>query len=88
MKLGCLRCGSQWRKVVGQKLVCQKCGHIDEVKMNDADTIELAETEVARLIEVCHRQGLSYWQILRLFLLACHNLYIQTDAEYWLKGGK
>jgi len=53
--------------------------------MDDADTIELAETEIARLIEVIHRQGLSYHQILRLFLLATHNLDIQADAENWMK---
>ena len=55
---------------------------------DNADTIELAETEINRLVGVIHSQGLSYWQILRLFLLACQNLYIQADTDYWLKGGK
>ena len=55
--------------------------------LDDADTIELAETELARLIGVMHKQGLSYHQILRIFLIASNDIYIQMDAENWLKEG-
>ena len=55
--------------------------------LDDADTIELAETEIARLVNVIHKQGLSYRQILRLFLLACRDIYLQADADEWLRQG-
>ena len=45
------------------------------------DNIELAESEVARLIEVCHKQ-LNYWQILRILLIASQDLYIKAEIEY------
>ena len=81
--MGCPRCGFGARKVIKNTLVCQKCGHIDEVKMDNAKAIELAELDVDRLISVMHQQ-LNYWQILRIFLIACDNLYIKADAEYWM----
>ena len=49
------------------------------------DNIELAESEVARLIEVCRNQGLSSWQLLRIFLIACQDLYVRAEIEYRLK---
>jgi len=52
--------------------------------MDNADAIELAELDVDRLINVMHRQ-LNYWQVLRIFLIACDNLYIKADTEYWIK---
>jgi len=42
--MGCLRCGSQWRKVVGHTLVCEKCGHIDEVENVNALKCEVCDT--------------------------------------------
>jgi len=56
--------------------------------VDDAETIELAEGEVARLVDVCHKQGLTYWQILGLLWVACQNLYAQADAEDYLKHHK
>lgn len=47
--------------------------------------IELAEQECERLIEVCHKQGLNYWEILRIFLIACQDLYLKAEVEYRLK---
>ncbi len=48
------------------------------------DQLELAESEVVRLIDVAHRQGLNYWQILDIFLRACVNLHLQASTEYML----
>ena len=51
------------------------------------DIMELAELEIDRLIGVCHKQGLNYWEILGLFLNKCLTLQMMADAEYHLKGG-
>lgn len=55
---------------------------------NGAEIIELAESEVERLIEVAHCQGLTYWQILDIFLRTACDLHIQASAEYFAKGGQ
>ena len=52
--------------------------------MENPDAIELAEIEINRLIEVCHKQGLSYATILGLLLNACKQLPMLSDAEDWL----
>ncbi len=49
---------------------------------------ELADSEVTRLIEVCHQSGLTYWQILDIFLRKVVDLHLMASAEYKLKGGK
>lgn len=49
--------------------------------MDNADAIELAELEVSRLIEVCHKQ-LNYFEILKLFLIACQELQMLSEVEY------
>ena len=60
--------------------------HVLEKKVTDnAETLELAELEVARLVEVCHHSGLTYWEILGIFLDYCQKLLIQADAEYYMK---
>ncbi len=56
--------------------------------MDDAETMELAEIDVARLIEVMHRQGLNFHQILRIFQDACNGIEVKAEAENHLKGGK
>ena len=56
--------------------------------MDDADAIELAEIDVDRLILVCHKQGLNYFQILRIFLNASVKLQIMSSAEYYLNQSK
>lgn len=53
----------------------------------DSNTIELAEIEVARLVDVFHKQGLNYWEILRIFLSTCLTLQMLADTEYWMKLG-
>lgn len=54
---------------------------------DDIDTIEMFESEVDRLVDVGHRQGLNYWQILKVFLVRCVTLQMQADVEYRVKGG-
>ncbi len=56
--------------------------------MDNPNVIELAESEVARLIAVMHRQGLNYWQILDIFLRAACDLHLKASAEYQIKGGQ
>lgn len=56
--------------------------------MATPNEIELAESEVARLIEVMHRQGLNYFEILGIFETASLNLYLQAGIEYRIKGGE
>ncbi len=55
--------------------------------MATPDEIDLAESEVARLIEVAKKQGLNSWELLDIFLRACVNLHIQASCEYRIKGG-
>ena len=42
--------------------------------MVDEATLKLAESELKRLIEVCHKQGLSYPEIERLLFSAYLSL--------------
>ncbi len=55
--------------------------------MATPDEIDLAESEVARLIEVCKKQGLNSWELLNIFQRACVTLHLQASAEYRVKGG-
>ena len=54
--------------------------------MATPDELDLAESEVTRLIDVAHKQ-LNYWEILDIFLKACVTLHIQASAEYRMEGG-
>ncbi len=49
---------------------------------------EQAESSISYLTEDLHRQGLNYQQILGLFLDKSVTLFMQAQAEYFLKGGK
>jgi len=49
--------------------------------VDKAEVIELAEEQVARLIKVCHKNGLTYREILRIFLIACQDLFINEEVE-------
>ena len=55
--------------------------------INNARATELFEVDIDRLISVGRKQGLSYWQILKVFLACCVTLQMQADVEYYLKGG-
>jgi len=55
--------------------------------MSTPEQIDLAEAEVARLIEVIHRSGLNYWEILDIFLKATCDLHLKSSAEYQAKEG-
>ena len=55
--------------------------------MATPDVIDLAKSEVARLIEVTKKQGLNSWELLDIFLWACVNLHIEATCEYRVKGG-
>ena len=52
------------------------------------DNVELAEIDLAQLIERLHKNGLNYWQIGKICLKACLNLWMLADTEYWMKQGK
>ena len=51
---------------------------------NKADASELAEQDVERLIEICHKRGLNYWELLKIFLVACQDLQMKSEIEYYL----
>jgi hypothetical protein len=50
--------------------------------MPTPDNIDLVESEVARLVDVAHKQGLNSWELLDIFLRACVTLHLQASAEY------
>ena len=56
--------------------------------MDNPDSIELFESELDFLIAKAHRSGLSFWQILKVVLTRIEDLIMQSEAEYYLKGGK
>lgn len=56
--------------------------------MATPDEIDLAESEVARLIEVALKQGLNSWELLDIFLRACVSLHLRASCDYRVKGGK
>ena len=51
---------------------------------DDADLIELFETDLDRLIMVGHKQGLSYIQIFLCILDRLKDMVGQCPAESWL----
>ena len=53
--------------------------------MNNANTIELAEMELDRLLLLMHKQGLTYWAILYIMLNRCVTLMLQKAPK--LKSG-
>jgi len=54
--------------------------------MGDAETIELFESELDRLICVGHK-SLNYWEILKVVLSRCLSLAMQSEEELYMKGG-
>jgi len=55
--------------------------------MDNADLVELAETQLDQFIHIAHKT-LSYWWILRVILSRLETLVTQADIEYYLRGGK
>ncbi len=53
--------------------------------MATPEQIDLTESDVARLIEVAHKAGLSYWEILDVFLKAVCDLHFKASVEYQVK---
>ena len=53
--------------------------------MNNADLIKKAELELWEFIEIKHKLGLNYWQILRLILKTSLELMLKADLEWWIK---
>ncbi len=49
---------------------------------DNVEALKIAEVAVAHLVEVAHRQGVNYWEILRIFLKACLTLQMLADVEY------
>ncbi len=56
--------------------------------MENADLSERTEQELGRVIWLAHREGLNYWQILRLIPNLITDLIIQAEIEYRVKGGR
>lgn len=56
--------------------------------MATPEQIELAESEVIRLIDVAKRQGLNSWDLEDIFLRATEVLHCQASVEYKVKGGQ
>ncbi len=54
-------------------------------RVEETEALEIAEAEVTRLIEVCHKQGVNYWQILDIFLRATCDLHLKASVEYQSK---
>ena len=52
--------------------------------MKEAELLDLTDFEIRNLVAQAHKDGLSYWQLLRLFIKETHILIIQVDAERWL----
>ena len=50
--------------------------------------IEKFELELWDLIERKHGIGLTYWEILRVFIDAISKVFIKSSVEYLEKGGK
>ena len=56
--------------------------------LDKAQQMEKFETELDELIDRVHSSGVSYWEILRVFLNVCQRLQMQADAEYHVKRGQ
>ena len=85
--MGCLKCGKPYLKVEGNCLICS-CGYMETVKMpDDANTIELFETDLDRLIMVGHKQGLTYPRIFCCILNRLQDMVLQCSTEQWLEHG-
>ena len=56
--------------------------------MDNPELIELFESELDFLVNKAHKSGLSFWWILKVVLTRIEGLVMQSEAEYYLKGGK
>ncbi len=50
--------------------------------MSTPEQIELAEDGAARFREVCHMQGLNYWEIEGIFLHETFICHTKASEEY------
>lgn len=54
-----------------------------------ANALEQLECDLSQVIEDAHRQGLTYWTILKILTIFVIPKTMQrSEAEYYLKGGK
>ncbi len=53
--------------------------------MDNVEAMRMAKIEASRLVEVCHKQGLNYQEILEIFADEVPILIRKANAEYWLK---
>ncbi len=54
--------------------------------MVDPDLLDLGESEIRKVLEVCHRQGLPYLEVWRLYLKMLPELFEQVMVEFRMKG--
>lgn len=55
---------------------------------DNANLMEEIELSLDKLIADAHKRGLNYWIILRICLIRCIDLMMQSQAEYYQKGGR
>lgn len=53
--------------------------------LEQAKRMEKFESELDELIDRTHSSGINYWDMLKVFLIACQRLQMQADAEYHAK---
>jgi len=53
----------------------------DRTEKEPPDLIDLAETEIDRVLSVCHKQGLNYRELLRILLKMSLKLQMLADEE-------
>ena len=56
--------------------------------MSTPEEIMGAETDFGRWVLICHKSGLTYWEILRICLKHASTLMMQADAEFYRDVGK
>lgn len=55
---------------------------------NNKESIENVEDEIFLFIESKHLTGLTYTDLLGIFIHTCGKLFIQAEAEKYLFGGE
>ncbi len=56
--------------------------------MDRPELIGLFESEVEIIIQKARKSGLNYWQIFKLLFARCLDLMMQSEVEYFVKGGR
>jgi len=56
--------------------------------MDNPELVDLFESDLSIIIQKAHKSGLTFWKIFKVLFDKCLTVMMQSESEYYLKGGR